>query len=173
MRFADDPTVSPEHCRFELRGPALHLVDLGGVNGTFVRIQAPRALTVGDEIRLGRQLLRLEAMPRAKEIPSPRPWGRPDPGYRARVVQLLEGGGTGEIFPLVLGENSVGREAARVCFPGDRFVSARHARFDVTPSGISLLDLGSSNGTFVRISAPEPLAPGDQVLVGHQLLRIE
>jgi len=172
--FPDDATVSPRHCRFLARDDGVQVEDLGSVNGTFLRLRQPRALTPGDEFRVGRQLLRLEPIPR----PPPgeggtRPWGSLDPGYRARLTQLLEGGGAGEVLPLRLGENTLGREVGHVCFPGDRYVSARHARLDVTETSVLLTDVGSSNGTFVRIGQPTRIGPGDQVLVGMQLLRVE
>jgi len=174
LRLADDATVSPRHARFTLDGGALRVVDLGSVNGTYLRIRAPRRLAVGEEIRIGRQLLRLEPLPRpAEDERGVRPWGGADPGYRLRLAQLLEGGGLGEIFPLREGENGVGRDAGEVTFPGDRYVSARHARVDVFSGAVTLTDVGSSNGTFVKLLGPADLEPGDQLLVGGQLLRVE
>jgi pSer/pThr/pTyr-binding forkhead associated (FHA) protein len=173
IRFADDATVSPEHARFSARGGTAVVEDLRSLNGTFVRLRGPRALSSGDEVRLGRQLLRVEPLPHAVEGTGARPWGSADPGYRVRLVQVLEGGGVGEVFPLADGESVVGREAGDVTFPSDRYVSARHARLEVTPTGVMLTDVGSSNGTFVRAVGPTPIGPGDQVLIGMQLLRIE
>jgi pSer/pThr/pTyr-binding forkhead associated (FHA) protein len=170
--FPDDASVSPRHAVFSSRTEAVVVEDLGSLNGTFVRLRAPRALANGDEVRLGRQRLRIEPQPRPAASGA-RPWGSVDPGYRARIVQLLEEGGTGEGFPLRAGENAVGREVGAVCFPLDRYVSARHARLDVSESTIWITDLGSSNGTFVRITEPTTLGAGDQVFVGMQLLRIE
>jgi pSer/pThr/pTyr-binding forkhead associated (FHA) protein len=43
----------------------------------------------------------------------------------------------------------------------------------VRDADVTVLDLGSSNGTFVKISGPVELAQGDQLLVGSQLLRVE
>ncbi|HTN52821.1 MAG TPA: FHA domain-containing protein [Anaeromyxobacter sp.] len=175
IRIADDPTVSPRHARFTLRHGALSVEDLGSASGTFVRIRDPRRLAPGAEVRVGRQLLRLEpaARPRHPEPDAVRAWGSADAGHRFRLVQLLEGGGTGEVFPLREGANQIGRESGEVTFPADRYVSARHARVEVTAEAITLADLGSSNGTFVRISGPVELSPGDQLLVGAQLFRIE
>lgn len=175
IRFSDDPAVSPRHARFSRASGALHVEDLGSVNGTFLRLRGPRRLSVGDELRIGRQLLRIEPLPR----PGPpdergvRAWGTRDPGYRLRLSQLLEDGGLGELFPLRDGENLVGREAGEVTFPADRYVSARHARLEVGEDGVTLSDAGSSNGTFVKISGRTELAPGDQILVGGQLLRVD
>jgi pSer/pThr/pTyr-binding forkhead associated (FHA) protein len=175
LQLADDPTVSPRHARFTQAQGVLRVEDLGSVNGTFVRLKEPRRLAVGEEFRVGRQLLRLEPLPRPAHAGDRdvRPWGTADPGYRLRLSQLLEGGGLGEIFPLADGENLVGREAGEITFPSDRYVSGRHARIDVSGGQVTLTDVGSSNGTFAKISGPAELAPGDQLLVGTQLLRID
>src|SRR5574337_2171753 len=71
IRLADDPTVSPRHARFTLAGGVLRVEDLGSVNGTFLQLEGPRRVSVGEELRLGRQLLRLEPLPQpahAEEI---------------------------------------------------------------------------------------------------------
>ncbi len=171
----DDPTVSPRHARFTDAGGALRVEDLGSLNGTFVRLQGPRRVSIGEEIRVGRQVLRLEPLPRpaAPADRGVRAWGTKDRGARFRLSQLLEGGGLGEVFPLHDGENLVGREAGDVTFPSDRYVSARHARLAVRGEEIVLADAGSSNGTFVKLVGAADLAPGDQVLVGGQLLRVD
>lgn len=173
VRIPDDPTVSPLHARFTLRGGALAVEDLGSLNGTFLRLRAPRRVCAGDEIRIGRQLLRVEPLPRPPAAPGARAWGAPDRGQALRLAQLLEGGGTGETFPLREGANAIGRDAGDVTFPGDRYVSGRHARLEVDADGATLTDTASSNGTFVRLSAPAALEPGDQLLVGAQLLRVD
>jgi pSer/pThr/pTyr-binding forkhead associated (FHA) protein len=87
-------------------------------------------------------------------------------------VQLLDGGGAGEAFPLEPGEHVVGREAGDLTFPDDRYVSARHALLTVRGEEATIADAGSSNGTFVRISGETVLADGDELLVGGQLLRV-
>ena len=173
IRIADDGTVSPRHARFTVAEERLTVEDLGSVNGTFVRIRTPHRLSLGEEIRVGRQLLRVEPLPRPPGDGDARAWGAPDPGYKLRLAQLLDGGGLGEIHPLREGENVIGREAGEVVFPGDRYVSARHAQIEVGGETLTLSDLGSSNGTFRRIAGPTVLEPGDQLLVGAQLLKVE
>lgn len=174
LLLPEDGSVSPRHAAITLREGRIRIEDLGSSSGTFLRLRAPRALSFGDEIRMGRQLLRLEPMPRPAAAAGPgTPWGSADPGYRARLVQLLEGGGLGEVIPLRAGANAVGRDSGDVSFPGDRYVSGRHARIDVGEGAITLTDLGSSNGTFLRVNGPTDVGPGDQVLLGMQLLRLE
>jgi pSer/pThr/pTyr-binding forkhead associated (FHA) protein len=171
--LADDPTVSPRHASFTLSGGRVTVEDLGSVNGTFLRIQAPHRLALGEEIRLGRQLLRVEPLPRPAPGAGGQAWGGADAGCRLRLAQLLEGGGLGEIHPLHEGENVIGREVGEVVFPGDRYVSARHARVDLAGDAVTVTDLGSSNGTFRKLSGPTPLSPGDQLLIGGKLLKLE
>ena len=55
----------------------------------------------------------------------------------------------------------------------DDYVSRRHARLFLSDGKIHLEDLGSSNGTFLRVRKPIALEPGDEVLVGKGLLRLD
>jgi pSer/pThr/pTyr-binding forkhead associated (FHA) protein len=175
LRLADDPSVSPRHARFVRSGGNVRVEDLGSVNGTYLRLRAAYRLSVGEELRIGRQLVRLEPLPR----PPPagdglaRPWGSPDAGATLRLAQLLDGGGVAEIFPLRPGENVVGRDTGDVTFPGDRYVSARHAIIRVEPGGVTITDLGSSNGSFRKVLGAADLSPGDQLLLGAQLFRLD
>ncbi|WP_373049212.1 FHA domain-containing protein [Vulgatibacter sp.] len=175
IRFAEDPYVSPRHCRFSWVRNQLQVEDLGAANGVFRKVRGELVLQAGDHLRLGRQLLRLEPMAGAARARADgtKIWGSPDPGYQARLLQLLQGGGIGEVFPLKGGDNLLGREQGDVTFPTDRFVSGRHAVVTVGVDGFRLRDLGSSNGTFVRLTRPAPLEAGDFLLVGNQLLRVD
>ena len=100
-------------------------------------------------------------------------WGSHDPGIRLRVVQILEGGLHAAAFPLKEGDNHLGREHGDITFPGDGFVSGRHAVLRVRNDRLTVRDLGSSNGTFVRLAGPAFVEDGDQYLVGQQLLRAD
>lgn len=56
-----DRSVSRQHCVFEVSGATVEIVDSGSSSGTFVNSQAVerRALSVGDEIRVGNTHLRV------------------------------------------------------------------------------------------------------------------
>lgn len=64
----------------------------------------------------------------------------------------------------------IGRDPhAAAMLDGDGFVSARHAMVRVRAGAPTVLDLGSTNGTYVngeRITAETPLRSGDEVAVG-------
>ena len=72
---------------------------------------------------------------------------------------------------------TIGRSAENTAaLSGDEYASARHARVEAQRDGVWILDLGSTNGTFVngaRLQRPRRLNPGDVVRVGQTDLRLE
>jgi predicted component of type VI protein secretion system len=60
-----------------------------------------------------------------------------------------------------------------ITFPTDGFVSGRHAVLTVRKDQLAVRDVGSSNGTFMRLAGPTFVDNGDQFLMGRQLLRVE
>jgi pSer/pThr/pTyr-binding forkhead associated (FHA) protein len=174
LPLADDPFIMPVQARFFFSSGRLAVEDVGGANGVFVRLRQERELPVGGELRLGRQRLVLEPIPTAAVGPGgTHIWGSADPGYRLRLVQILEGGMRGAAFPLKEGDNNLGRELGDITFPTDGFVSGRHALLQVKQDRLRVRDVGSSNGTFMRLTGPVFVDNGDHFLIGRQLLRVE
>ena len=174
VKLDKDQFVAATHAIFKFEGDQLTIQDSGTQNGVFLWFKE-RQIQSGDELRIGRQRLRIEWLPEEPETAADQPlWGSPDPGYVARAVQLLEGGGEGDVFPLKQGENLVGRGSGDVSFPQDGYVSSRHCLVTVGDDGeIGVKDLGSANGTFVKINGSTPVGPGDLLLVGEQILRVD
>jgi pSer/pThr/pTyr-binding forkhead associated (FHA) protein len=87
----------------------------------------------------------------------------------------IEGGPqTGLTYVLGPGNTVAGRGPDSAIFLPDVTVSREHVRFAVDASGLSMSDLGSTNGTYVngqRLSAGM-LKEGDQMMVGKYHLRI-
>lgn len=57
----------------------------------------------------------------------------------------------------------------------DAYISGRHARLEVRPDGAWLVDLNSTNGTFLngnRLSADRLVRRGDRVQVGSTVLEV-
>jgi pSer/pThr/pTyr-binding forkhead associated (FHA) protein len=174
VQLGDDPFVAELQARFFFASGRLAVEDVGGGNGVFVRIRAEREVSAGGELRVGRQRLRVEALGPVEHGPGGTiMWGSLDPGIRFRMVQILEGGLLAIAFPLKEGDNAVGREHGDVTFPTDGFVSGRHAVLHVRNDRLTVRDLGSSNGTFLRLSGPAYVDDGDQFLVGRQLIRVD
>ncbi len=105
-----------------------------------------------------------------------RPVRRPDTGEDAprvagmfRYALVVDGGPqTGLTYVLGEGETSAGRSAESDIFLEDVTVSRHHAVFAVDGEGLTVTDLGSTNGTYVNGRRHETavLAPGDEVMLG-------
>jgi hypothetical protein len=102
----------------------------------------------------------------------------PNPGVAGLALVVLASG----VFPVgtrVLLDDAVliGRAGdCDVVLAGDETVSGHHARTRRTQQGIVLVDLGSTNGTFLndaRVDGERLLAPGDVVRIGMTELTLE
>ena len=71
--------------------------------------------------------------------------------------------------PVIIGKD----EACDVVLARDAYVSRRHARISQEDDLVYLEDLGSANGTLLRIRRPILIEPGDEVVVGTTVLRLE
>ena len=61
-RITDDPSVSPKHARFIREDGHLYVVDLGAVNGVFVRVTEPVLLENRDRLRFGDHIFGFEVI---------------------------------------------------------------------------------------------------------------
>lgn len=149
-----------------------------------------------DLILVGQQVLRFDVL-RESETGLGAPaehgtllFGSPAAKRYARLAQRTVEGVTRDVYYIRKMETVLGRESGDVVFTEDPFLSRRHAAIralgrDAAPlaesakpspteiSGFALVDLGSSNGTFLRLRKEVELLPGDQFRVGQQLFRVE
>lgn len=96
------------------------------------------------------------------------------PGVNAvRIVLVSRDGTEGESFPFSGESMTVGRTHGDVLFPEDPFLSPVHVRLTRTGNGVVIADTGSTNGVYLRIRGMAPVYPGDQFMIGHQLLRLD
>jgi pSer/pThr/pTyr-binding forkhead associated (FHA) protein/ribosomal protein L40E len=180
--FPEDPLLSPRHANFIWRDNRLMVRDEGSANGVFVRIIKPLTVASGATFLVGEQLLRVDACP-PETVPVPDEdgtyfYGSPKRPSRLALTQLLAGGHEGMVFRARNDQLTIGREGNDVNFPDDPFISGRHATVTAVdgPDGAArfqIADLGSKNGTFVRVSGEAALFHGDYVFLGQQLLRVE
>jgi DNA-binding winged helix-turn-helix (wHTH) protein len=74
------------------------------------------------------------------------------------------------------GENIIGRDPDAAVVIDSPDVSRRHARLILTGDAVTLEDLGSKNGTFVkgeRVTTATVVGDGDEVTVGRTLLVLQ
>jgi pSer/pThr/pTyr-binding forkhead associated (FHA) protein len=98
--------------------------------------------------------------------------GSPNPGYWGRISVIIGKDIDGSAFPLFGDAVTIGRERGDINFPDDGYVSGLHARISQRSGKVYLADLGSSNGSFVKIRGERAVQDGTYVLLGQQLFRL-
>ncbi len=174
--FASDSYLSPQHATFRFQGADLVVEDAGSLNGVYVRVEAevPVELADGGIFRIGQEILRYERIqsePRSQD--GVEVMGSPDPGFLGRIRLVIGRETYGNSYCIPPDGMHLGRERGDIIFPDDGYVSGLHCRIHSENGRIMLTDVGSSNGTFVRVSQPHKLKPGTMVLMGQQLFRVE
>lgn len=184
----DDPQVSRRHARLLLGEGSLLVEDLNSTNGTHVagrRLDSGASAEAydGDEVRFGGTRLRavLPGFPaRPAEVtramasdPGPSAPTQ-DRGERVAAMQREDG----HEFPLYVGVNTVGRRSTNdICITGDPFVSGQHAEVHFRSGEVFVVDIGSTNGTFldgVKIApnVERALVAGEVVQFGKSRLTL-
>jgi pSer/pThr/pTyr-binding forkhead associated (FHA) protein len=146
---------------------------------------------------VGQQVIRFEIVREAEEGLGPAVeqgtllFGTPTTRLYARLSQRSIEGITRDVYYLGKRETVLGRESGDIVFTEDPFLSRRHAAIRATApsptpsptpsragaggdSGtFALVDLGSSNGSYIQIRTEVPLQDGDQFRIGQQLFRVD
>ena len=172
--FETDGYLSPTHGEIIIYPGQGGLVrDLGSLNGIFVKMHAEEELLPGQIIRIGQELLRFELVPVPEASPDGTEiMGSPNPGFWGRLVLLVGNGIDGPAYPLIGDAVSVGRDRGEINFPDDGYVSGLHARITLRAGRVYLVDLGSSNGTFMKVNTERPVGHESFILFGQQLFRL-
>ncbi len=161
----NDPQVAPRHARIVQVGEQFVLLDLRSGAGTFLngeRIRDLHLLHHGDEIKLGEAVFRFYGAAVGA--------GR---GTSASAgIALLRF----KELPLGDSDLTIGRSAESGLVISDERVSSEHAKIIRANGDYWLLDLGSSNGTFVneqRVRDVHLLSHGDAIALGATTLTFE
>jgi ABC-2 type transport system ATP-binding protein len=181
-----DSGVSTKHASFVPADGGLTVQDLGSRNGTFVndqRLSASQLLQPGDRVQLGSTVLEVrgEAPPPAPAA-APAASAPPPPVNRPReiptlpILVFLEGAWAGSEMPVGT-QLVVGRDpgASNVVLDQETELSRRHAAFSPAGTGLTVTDLGSTNGTIVngyRIEGTVALNTGDRVQLGSTVIEV-
>ena len=173
--FASDSYLSPRHASFTTTDGQLSVKDEGSLNGVYRKLtrDVPVELRPNDVFRIGQEIIRFE--PIQQEAPSPdgvERLGSPSKGYVGRIALIIGRETTGNAFPVPEAGMHLGRERGDVLFPEDGYVSGLHCRLAWDKGKLFLTDLGSSNGTFLRLREETNVHTGDVLLMGQQLFRL-
>jgi len=174
--LAEDLGVSVSHATLTKTKGRIEIADHSS-NGTFLRVRGTAVVKAGDIIRTGNQLFRYDLVNPAESHPtadgtllltSPRRKGT------FRLLQILEGGKPGLSATSSNNELTIGGEGSSIAFTSDAHLSTKHARLLGSDDGTAILeDLGSTNGTYLKISAKSDVTHGDYLYLGNTLLRVD
>ncbi len=181
----DDPYVSPRHARLR-RGDGRAdapwiLRDLDSTNHVYVRLRKPHPLRDGDLLLLGLEVLQFQTVSDGERglghaiQHGTYLFGSPATPRRARLCQRTVEGVIRDVYHLFRDETVIGREAGDIVFTADPFLSRRHAviRRNPVTSEFALVDLDSSNGTYVAIRGEVAITDGDFLRIGQHLFRVD
>jgi pSer/pThr/pTyr-binding forkhead associated (FHA) protein len=174
--FAGDSYLSPKHALFRMKGPSkMSVEDQGSLNGVYRKLahKVPVELHATDVFRIGQEIVKFEAIEPLPASPDGvERLGAPSKGYIGRIALVIGRDTTGNAFPIPESGIHIGRERGDVLFPEDGYVSGLHCHIAYEGGHITLTDLGSSNGTFIRLHEETDVESGDVLLMGQQLFRI-
>jgi pSer/pThr/pTyr-binding forkhead associated (FHA) protein len=92
---------------------------------------------------------------------------------RGQVVVIQRDGSEGRAYPLEGPQTDVGSREGDILLPEDPYLSPRHARIERRSDAFVLVDLGSTNGVYLRLREPVELTDGTMFLIGQQVLRFQ
>lgn len=96
------------------------------------------------------------------------------PTHLGILIEFVEGDEKGRVIPLVFQKTVFGRKHADILVR-DASVSSSHAALEYDGKEFRLMDLGSSNGTFVGSEKikQKTVAVGDEIQIGRCVFRIK
>lgn len=176
-RFPTDEFLNPKHARLTIESGTLYVEDLHSLNGTYLKLRDEVRLDPGDTFLMGRQVLRFERIEQDLDskktaADGTRYMGSPAPGGDFKILQIGVGNLIQNIYCLPESGVVLGREKGDIIFPRDKFMSGRHARI-FTDEAPHLVDLNSSNGTWIKLWEKAELKKDDYIFMGQQLFRAE
>lgn len=174
--FGADAYLSPQHATFVLSSGRMTVRDEESLNGIYVRIPAEKAFQIapGAVIRMGQELVRVEDLPESQpDAEGTELMGSAADDVWGRVSLIVGEGQVANSFCLSGDGVVLGRERGDVLFPEDGYVSGTHVRIQRQGGQMTITDLNSSNGTFLRVDHEQELNKGDYILMGQQLFRVD
>ena len=152
----EDNAVSRSHAMIRVRDDEMILVDLGSRGGTKVAGQTlqGKPLAPGGIVKIGQTTLNLVEVEAGEAAPGPVSSGGEtmvaQPQASAGGVMIVQSGpDAGKSFPLVQGDNAVGRDPTGQVVLSDEAVSRRHVLIRHEQGNAMVFDLGSRTGTQV------------------------
>lgn len=171
ITIPNDPYLSPLHMKLLVEDEEYYIEDAKTLNGVFIRIKEEIPLADGDFFRLGQSLFLYESIA-VKKKDNPQKAGTPLPGDAFGIIRRVVDKDKYISANLLRGDSvEIGRSKGKLNFMDDKFISGLHAVIFRRDNAVFLKDVGSVNGTYVRIKSRTPIRNGDSILIGKNLFR--
>jgi putative ABC transport system ATP-binding protein len=162
--FIKDQRASRYHCVVLTKPEGYLVMDLDSANGTFVngeRVHQSHELHSGDKLLVGQVEFHFEIIPQ-----------EPAGVSSAMVVYRIVWEQQGQKIARAIGSDGLtfGRNSENDIVLKDLAVSRLHSKIVPQADGFALVDLNSTNGTFLnqqRVTDVHLLANGDRLRIGH------
>ena len=172
-----DAVVSRRHALLKYQDGKFLLLDLGSSGGSKVGDQSVggRSLSTGGAIGVGQTQLTLVETESSEDVAPATSSGATmvaQPESSGGVLVVQSGPDSGKSFPLVQGENTIGRDPSCQILLTDPAVSRLHALIRRDGEASMVYDLGSRTGTTVEgeTLTGHSLSSGDVIAVGRSEL---
>ncbi len=169
-----DPRIGSGEATLTVEDGDLYLTPKPDARGIYRRLRGEETLSPGDVVLMGDIAARYEPLePLAPIDDGQQVLGGGANSPVGRLVFLRRDGTDGPVHDLPAGKTIIGRTDGHLNFPHDGRLSRRHARFFGSERGVTIEDLGSRNGTYLRLWRRERLDIGDALRVGSAGLQVK
>jgi hypothetical protein len=173
LGLAGDPRVGTAEARVWVEEGRVWVEPSADARNIYRRIDREMKLVEGDVVLMGdvaATFTKVDAGPPvdgAKQV-----LGGSANAPCGRLVFLRRDGSPGPVHDLPAGKTVVGRTDGHLNFPNDSRLSRRHALFFASDSGVTIEDMDSRNGTYLRLRAKQQLEPEDALRGGSAGVQI-
>jgi hypothetical protein len=173
LGLAGDPRVRPSEAFLFVRDGELWVEPAATCQGIYVRVSGEQTLEHGDVVLMGEVAATFERVePQAPVDPDVMAVGGGANSACGRLVFLRKDGSAGPCHDLPAGKTLLGRTDGHLNFPNDSRLSRRHVRFFASDEKVTVEDLDSRNGTYIRVSKRRTLEVGDALRIGSAGLQV-
>ena len=170
----EDNAISRRHAMVRVQDDRYVLIDLGSRGGirTGNRVIEGKSIASGGVITLGNTRLSLVQVENQEELPPGTMSGQTIVGRPSGSLAVLiaqSGPDSGRSFPLIEGDNTIGRDPGSQVLLTDEAVSRRHSMVRLEGDGLLVFDMGSRTGTSVNgeVIQGQEISVGDRFSIGR------
>jgi len=173
LGLSGDPRTGPGEARLVVVDGRLYVEPAPNAQNVYRRIDRESKLEEGDVVLLGDVAAMFSHVDPGGAVDGSRQvLGGSANAPCGRLVFLRRDGTPGPIHDLPAGKTVVGRTDGHLNFPNDSRLSRRHALFFASDRGVTVEDMQSRNGTYLRVRARCELVADDALRVGSSGVQI-